>query len=197
MSMYLYLVRHGESEGNARKLFFGQTDYPLTAKGREQAWQVAEKLRAVLFDRCCASDLVRAWETAEICLAGRLITPEKCPALREQDMGQLENKTWEEALSMYGSRLEEYLEDWYHRSLPTVEPFGEMTARVGDQLEHIISGGRDALIVAHNGTLTVILWHLGLIGETELADMSFGFRFGCYSTVRIDEDGAHLEGLNL
>ena len=45
--MYLYLVRHGQSEGNARRLFFGHTDYPLTALGREQARQAADKLRAV------------------------------------------------------------------------------------------------------------------------------------------------------
>ena len=33
--MYLYLVRHGQSEGNVIRTFHGQTDYPLTEKGRE------------------------------------------------------------------------------------------------------------------------------------------------------------------
>ena len=77
--MYLYLVRHGQSEGNARRLFFGHTDYPLTALGREQARQAADKLRAVSFSRCVASDLLRAWETAEICVGSRALRPENAP----------------------------------------------------------------------------------------------------------------------
>ena len=37
--MYLYLVRHGQSVGNERRLFFGWSDHPLTELGREQARQ--------------------------------------------------------------------------------------------------------------------------------------------------------------
>ena len=43
--MYMYLVRHGQSVGNVRRTFHGQTDYPLTEEGRRQARQAAEKLR--------------------------------------------------------------------------------------------------------------------------------------------------------
>ena len=49
--MYLYLVRHGQSTGNERQLFFGVRDYPLTELGREQAKQAADKLREVEFTR--------------------------------------------------------------------------------------------------------------------------------------------------
>ena len=197
--MYLYLVRHGQSEGNARKLFFGQWDCPLTAQGRQDAWQAAEKLRAVEFARCYASDLQRAWETAEVCTTGRLLAPEKCPGLREQDMGALEQKTWEEAAKICGGekKLQQYLADWYHEDLPTVEPAAQMEARVSEAVDEIIRRGEDALIVAHNGSLTLLLYHLGLIRLEELLDMSFQFRFGCYSVIRIGEDGTCLEGFNL
>ena len=57
--MYMYLVRHGQSVGNVRRTFHGQTDYPLTEEGRRQARQAAEKLREIPFTRCCASDLRR------------------------------------------------------------------------------------------------------------------------------------------
>ena len=59
--MYLYLVRHGQSVGNERQLFFGAKDYPLTPLGREQAKQAADKLREASFTRCVASPLSRAW----------------------------------------------------------------------------------------------------------------------------------------
>ena len=41
--MYLYLVRHGQSAGNERQLFFGSSDHPLTQLGREQARLAADK----------------------------------------------------------------------------------------------------------------------------------------------------------
>ena len=195
--MYLYLVRHGESVGNAKKLFFGHTDYPLTLRGHLQAKEVAAKLEHVPFSRCCASDLSRAWKTAQICLEQREIWPEKCPALREQFMGQLEEKTWDEASALYGTGLEEYLDDWYHKSIPSMEPAYQMEQRVGECLEQIIAQGEDTLIVAHNGTLTLILKWMGLISEAQLNDMSFRFRFGCYSAVHICTDGAVLESLNV
>ena len=44
--MFLYLVRHGQSVGNVRRTFHGQTDYPLTQEGRRQAQQAAENAKA-------------------------------------------------------------------------------------------------------------------------------------------------------
>ena len=38
------LVRHGETVDNARQVMQGQTQGELNEKGREQAWQVAERL---------------------------------------------------------------------------------------------------------------------------------------------------------
>ena len=66
--MILYLVRHGQSEGNVKRYFHGQTDYPLTDHGREQAREVAEKLKDATFTRCCTSDLQRARDTDLTCL---------------------------------------------------------------------------------------------------------------------------------
>lgn len=118
--MYLYLVRHGQSEGNVLKTFHGQTDYPLTETGRQQARQAAEKLRAdgVRFTRCCASDLSRAWETAQACLVGRDVTAEPCPALREQDVGRIESCTWEQMEAQYPDALQSFLGDWFHATPP-------------------------------------------------------------------------------
>lgn len=196
--MYLYLVRHGQSEGNARGLFFGQWDCPLTGLGREQAAQAAEKLRERSFARCCASDLSRAWETAQICLAGRPIAAEKCPALREQDMGGLERTTWQQLQERYGEeRLRAFVKNWYRESLPTLEPAPVMEKRVGACVDGILRRGEDTLIVAHNGSLSLLAKHLGLFEETQLFAPEFHFAFGCYSVVRVTPEGAALEGFNL
>src|SRR5256885_9383277 len=82
----LYFVRHGESEANAAQVFAGQTDSPLTAKGREQAKVVARALRPVPFDRIVASTLSRTKDTAEQSAAGRGGPGETFGDLREVDL---------------------------------------------------------------------------------------------------------------
>ena len=64
----LYFVRHGESEWNVLKKICGQTDVPLTDKGREQARTSAAKIieRGIKADEIWCSPLQRAKETAEI-----------------------------------------------------------------------------------------------------------------------------------
>ena len=90
--MYLYLVRHGQSVGNVRQLFYGWSDHPLTDVGRADARAAGKKLKAAAFTRCCASDLSRAMETTRLCLGDRDIPIEPCPGLREQDMGEFEDR---------------------------------------------------------------------------------------------------------
>lgn len=194
--MYLYLVRHGQSDGNVRKLFHGQNDYPLTEEGRRQAAEAAEKLRDVTFTRCCASDMRRAWDTALICLEGRNIEPEECPALREQEVGRMEGLTWEQMQNHFPDIMAPFTEDWFHTTPPGGESPDDMMRRVSACVDEIIARGEDTLIVAHNGSLSLILKHLGLAGEDELYRPGWFFRQGTYSAIRVDENGAVLETFN-
>lgn len=194
--MYLYLVRHGQSVGNERQLFFGSSDHPLTNLGREQAKQAADKLREVSFTRCVASDLSRAWDTARICVEGRGVTPEPDPALREQDMGALEDLTWAKAEKLCGGLVGSMLADWYHTTPPAGESPAHMLERVGACVDGIVARGEDTLIAAHNGSLSLLLYHLGLIEEKNLLQHGWFFHHGTYSTIRVDERGAELINFN-
>lgn len=194
--MYLYLVRHGQSEGNVARTFHGQTDYPLTETGREQARQSAEKLRGVSFTRCCASDLSRAWDTALACLADRDVSPEACPALREQNVGDIEGLTWEEMQLRYPQVVRPYLEDWFHMTPPGGESPEEMTARVAACMDEIIRRGEDTLVVAHYGSMSLILLHLGLIRPEEAFTAEWAFGQGTYTAIRVEDGRAELLGFN-
>ena len=190
--MYLYLVRHGQSEGNILRTFHGQTDYPLTEKGREQARQAAEKLRGVTFTRCCASDLSRAWETARICLEGRELEAEACPALREQDVGEMEGLSWEEMEARYPDILHPFIEDWFHTVPPGGESPEEMEARVRAWVEDTLRRGEDTLAVGHNGSLTFVLLCLGVLRREDALSEGFFFTQGTYTAVRVENGKAEL-----
>ena len=195
--MYLYLVRHGQSVGNEQKLFFGWSDHPLTDLGREQARQARDKLSAVSFARCVASDLARAWETALICLEGRGIVPESCPGLREQNMGDFEDCTWAQAQASHGELVERLVADWFHTTPPGGEGPEEMARRVGACVDELVRRGEDTLIVAHNGSLSLILKHLGLAGEGQLLRPGWFFAHGAYTAIEVAHGRARLIGFNL
>ena len=69
--MKIYLVRHGQSVGNVKNLWYGSTDLPLSERGRKPARQAGEKLRGMAFSACYTSPLSRARDTAALVMAGR------------------------------------------------------------------------------------------------------------------------------
>lgn len=48
----LYIVRHGESMGNLARRLQGQTDFPLSPLGEEQAALAAQRLAGNPFPQC-------------------------------------------------------------------------------------------------------------------------------------------------
>ncbi len=97
----LYLIRHGESEANRRHAFLGHGDLPLTDRGREQAAATASYLADLLPDVIYASDLSRAYGTAEA-TASRLGIPILATEeLREINAGVWENRAIEDIIREY------------------------------------------------------------------------------------------------
>ncbi|MBO5453362.1 MAG: histidine phosphatase family protein [Clostridia bacterium] len=104
--MLLYMIRHGESTANEKKLHAGWAQIPLTIKGIEDAKTAGEHLKGISFDKVYSSDLLRALQTAEFALPG--IIAEKCELLREISVGTLSGKSAEECFRLYG---EQYVND--------------------------------------------------------------------------------------
>jgi len=194
--MYLYLVRHGQSEGNISGNFHGQTDYPLTELGHQQACQVRDKLKEVTFSRCCASDLRRAWDTAGHCLEGRSIVREAFPDLREHFMGDMEQVSKEDACERWPGICTTFFADWFNTVPPGGEDPRDMLKRVGRCIDEIIRRGEDTLIVAHYCSLGIALVHLGLLDPRDIMTNRYDFRQGTYAAVEITEQGARLMWFN-
>jgi len=91
-------LRHGESVGNAQARWQGQSDYPLTNKGRAQAKSLAERWKAegVKFDLAITSTLMRARETAEIVTSALNVELETDNIWMERAIGEMEGLTAEE-----------------------------------------------------------------------------------------------------
>lgn len=91
----LYLLRHGQTEFNVKKLVQGRCDSPLTDLGRHQAQAAATWLKAhdVVPDKVISSPLGRAMDTASL-VATELLGPsaavEPCEGIIERGYGTFE-----------------------------------------------------------------------------------------------------------
>ena len=98
--MKLYLIRHGESEANAKRVHAGWHTVHLTERGIKQAKKIGEYLNGISFDKIYSSDLVRAMETAEAALPeSEYETDER---LREVNVGKVVGKGRDECAAEYG-----------------------------------------------------------------------------------------------
>ena len=119
----LILLRHGESEWNAKNLFTGWVDVNLTEKGEKEAVRGGELLKdaGLLPDVVHTSVLKRAIRTANLALdaAGRAWVPvRRSWRLNERHYGALQGKDKAATLAEFG---EEQFMKW-RRSYDTPPP---------------------------------------------------------------------------
>ncbi|MBR1692902.1 MAG: histidine phosphatase family protein, partial [Lachnospiraceae bacterium] len=85
--MRLYLVRHGETDSNKRRLLQGHTDSELNEYGRELARRTRDGLKDVPFAAVYTSPLKRAKETARIIMDKRDIPFYEDSRIQEMGFG--------------------------------------------------------------------------------------------------------------
>ena len=90
--MKIYVIRHGETNLNVKRIVQGWLDEPLNENGRRLAASAGQHMRQIRFDACVSSPLIRARETAEILLreSGNDIPVETDDRLKEIHFGDLE-----------------------------------------------------------------------------------------------------------
>jgi 2,3-bisphosphoglycerate-dependent phosphoglycerate mutase len=103
----LILLRHGESEWNARDLFTGWVDVGLTPKGEAEAFHAGELLRdrALLPDVVHTSVLKRAIRTADLALDAcdrQWVPVRRSWRLNERHYGALQGGSKRDTLQRFG-----------------------------------------------------------------------------------------------
>lgn len=171
----LYIVRHGETEYNVKKLLQGHSDSPLTENGQNQARLLRKKFKKIHFDAVYSSDLLRARRTAELVTLERKIAIKTSQALRERAFGQFEGKPWTETDQLLEQMLQklEGLTDQerFRRSVhPDIETDEKLAGRQITYLREIAVAHNDetVLVVSHGGAMRALLIHLGVSTYSQL-----------------------------
>ncbi|MDQ0015845.1 putative phosphoglycerate mutase [Variovorax boronicumulans] len=154
----LIAVRHGETAWNVDTRIQGQIDIGLNATGLWQAERAGQALADEDIGVIYASDLARAWQTAEAIARphGLAVQPE--PRLRERAFGHLEGMSFAEIESM----LPEDAKRWRERD-PEFEPVGgESLLTFRDRVTRVAAElaarhpGQLVALVAHGGVMDVL-----------------------------------------
>jgi broad specificity phosphatase PhoE len=157
----LYFLRHGESEGNSAGVIQGRTDFPLAARGREQAREAAGWLQGRRIRRVFTSPLKRASETARIvCETLALDPPVELAELTELDTGVFTGLAIPEIKERHPDQWRGFqARSW--EGVRGAESIAELAGRaeaLWATLAGELRGGlRDALCVTHSGILQWIV----------------------------------------
>ena len=197
-------IRHGETAWNVDTRIQGHLDIPLSANGRWQAERLAEALRDEPIKAIYASDLIRAWETAQYIGQVHGLPLNKEVGLRERDFGDFEGKTFAEIETL----LPEQSMRWRKRD-PDFYPAGgeslvALRARVMEAAERLAAQhpGEQIALVGHGGVMDVLYraatrldiqaprtWTLGNAAINRLLWTPEGFTLvGWADTQHLDED---------
>lgn len=161
----VYLVRHGESEGNIVPVFQPPTS-PLSPKGRMQADQIADRVSKLSFEALIASPILRAKETALAIAQKTGKEPEFSDLLVERVKPTSINgkpytdseaaalwKDWNESLYLSGIRYEDG------------ENFDDIVRRADQTLEFLLHRPEQSLVVVTHGYFLRTLVARVLLGE--------------------------------
>ena len=168
-----YIIRHGETNWNAKKIVQGQVDIPLNKTGEKQAEALAKELKYEKFDLAFSSDLLRAKRTTEIIALEHKLTVETTRALRERMFGEYEGKTTEKMSQTYSALVTKLNREERLRFKLTdkAESDEEMISRIFTFLREtaIVFPGKKILTGTHGGVIRILLVHLGYMSYEELS----------------------------
>ena len=180
MKSKLVLVRHGQSEWNAKNLFTGWKDPKLTDLGIQEAIKAGDLLetRNLKFDLMFTSDLFRAQETGRLILEQMNQTDIQViedQSLNERNYGDLAGLNKDEAREKWG---EEQVHIW-RRSFDVPPPGGESLKNTAErvlpyfELEIMpkVKEGLNILVAAHGNSLRALVMELEKISAEEIVKL--------------------------
>ena len=154
------LIRHGESQANLKEIFCGQSDYPLTDTGVLQAQCTAAFIsKNYCVKHIYASDLSRAYATAQAIGEATGVPVQKETRLREIYCGEWEEASFDEMLTRWPEVYPVWLNDIGNCRCPGGESVKDVQKRVVALLDELAARHADETVVlaSHGCVIRMLL----------------------------------------
>ena len=158
----LFLVRHGQSNGNAEGRFGGHSPTPLSDLGRQQADLTAKTLFNERITAIYSSDLLRAVQTAEPLAKLTDLPIITTPAFRERKVGVLEGLTFDESKAAHPKDYYALINRSIHHVITNGESYRQLLRRATKELHEILRThqGENVVIFSHTGAICYLTLYL-------------------------------------
>lgn len=134
----IWLVRHGQTDGNLHNIVQGQRDIPLNATGIEQARALADQLVDISFTAVYSSDLSRAMQTATIIAERKGLKVIPDARLREIRQGVWEGLPFEQV-------IKDFRPDFSPNPVYITTPRAEGAESVAEVLARMVEAANETL----------------------------------------------------
>ncbi|MBI2755160.1 MAG: histidine phosphatase family protein [Chloroflexi bacterium] len=153
------LSRHGETAWNVEGRWQGQSDSPLTERGRQQAHVLAEALSDVPLAAVFSSDLGRARQTAAIIAERHHLPVTEDARLREIDCGAWTGMLGADLTSVCPEQVAAWRDRPWTVRLPEGESLAEVRARCQAFFDEMMPRhvGQVVSVVTHGATAQCVL----------------------------------------
>ena len=151
--MRLTLLRHGETEANRRRLYYGATDLPLLPESVRALREFADSAPAA--SRYYTSGMSRAEQTLEAIFGP--VPHEILPGLREMKFGACEMQSYEQLKD--DPAYQAWIQDVEHNRCPGGESADEVRRRSLAAVSTLLLRGEDCLCVTHGGVIAGLMTH--------------------------------------
>jgi alpha-ribazole phosphatase len=168
MSEILF-IRHAETD--MAGTFCGHSDPELNERGYAQIVDLIDRLRGEDIAKIYASDLRRAFITAQALADSFAVEVKVCPFLREINFGRWEGRKWENIQRQDESYTGRWIANYPHLSAPGGEDFAAFKQRVLEGMRLLLReaqiGDRKIAVVTHGGVLRLVMTELHLCSEED------------------------------
>jgi broad specificity phosphatase PhoE len=154
----ILLIRHGETDWNADKIFRGRADIELNENGIKQAELLAQYLADEKIVAVYSSPLKRAVKTSEIIARSHRIDVTTEPGLLDFDYGQWQGLSHHVVKEKYPTLYAQWLSDPHLVKLPGGESLDDVRKRGLNLIDEIISKYEDIVaLVSHRVVCKVLI----------------------------------------
>ncbi|NLM20790.1 MAG: histidine phosphatase family protein [Peptococcaceae bacterium] len=190
----VYLLRHAEPIHLFReKYYLGQSDLPLSPKGKQQAQLLSDFFSTIKFSAIFSSDLQRAVQTALPIAQKHRCSLRIIKELREINLGRWEGLRRAEVKALYPGEFELRGLNLASYRPPEGESLADLQKRVVPVYREIVDNcDGDIVIVSHAGVNRVILCNL--LGIP--LDMLFTIKqeYACVNVINyLDKKGSNFQ----
>lgn len=200
----VYLIRHGEAEGNIFRRAQGHYNSQLTAKGVRQVAALAERFRDERVDALYSSDLRRTMLTAGAITKYHDLTLQTDPRLREIALGEWEDRPFGDLQHFEPEQMGYFNDDPARWCVAGGELFADVTKRMRACVLELAErhAGATVVCVSHGMAIRALLADTLGVPSAEINRVPHGDNT-CVSLLEIENgemrvvflnDATHLEG---